>query len=122
MLAKNIEEVVLKRVDGKIGGQMKEIRNDIHSLNVKTKDLKTNLINNGEEVTHVKDVVAKKANFSDLLHFIEKKADKADFKELHDIISSPRETHGDAFDLSESQRVKTRRKATSFSKMKTPGR
>ena len=69
---------------------MKEIRTDIHFLNETTKDLKSNIISNGEQVNHVKDVVAKKANFTDLVHYFDKKANKTDFKEIKEALSSPK--------------------------------
>ena len=35
---------------------------------------------NGEQVGHVKDVVATKANYTDLIMYFDKKADKQEFK------------------------------------------
>ena len=41
-------------------------------------------------MTHVKDAVAKKANFTDLIHFVDVKADKSSVKQIHEILSSPK--------------------------------
>jgi hypothetical protein len=39
---------------------------------------------------HIEDIVAKKANFTDLLHHVDGKADKKDFKQIQEILTSPR--------------------------------
>ncbi len=43
-----------------------------------------------EQVDHVKDIVATKANFTDLVKYFDKKADREDFKELQELVESPR--------------------------------
>lgn len=45
---------------------------------------------NVEQVDHVKDVVAKKANFTDLVQYFDRKADKEEFRELVEMVESPR--------------------------------
>lgn len=49
-------------------------------LNRKTSEINTNVKMNGEQVGHVKDVVATKANYTDLIMYFDKKADKQEFK------------------------------------------
>jgi hypothetical protein len=61
---------------------MNNIKEDISSLNRKTSDINSSIKYNKEQVTYVKDVVAKKANYTDLVMYFDKKADKEDFKEL----------------------------------------
>lgn len=44
----------------------------------------------------MKDLVAQKANFSDLVLFFDQKADKADIVELHDLVlESPKGSNSD---------------------------
>ena len=66
---------------------MRQIRGDITQLNRKTSEINTNVKLNGEQVGHVKDVVATKANYTDLIMYFDKKADKQDFKQLQQLFS-----------------------------------
>ncbi len=59
---------------------MKQIRSDICELNKRASDINKSVMINEENVGHVKDVVATKANFTDLVMYFDSKADKKDFK------------------------------------------
>lgn len=121
------EEAVLKKVEHKVGKEMKEIRGDISTLNRKTSEINSNVKLNGEQVGHVKDIVATKANYTDLIMYFDKKADKQEFKELQELFSdSPKGSNNNVEDLfkHETQRKTTeerRKRRSSYSKrMTTP--
>ncbi len=87
---------------------MRQIRGDITQLNRKTSEINTNVKLNGEQVGHVKDVVATKANYTDLIMYFDKKADKQDFKQLQQLFSdSPKGSTNFNINEYESQRKLT---------------
>lgn len=59
---------------------MKEIKGDINLLNARLTETNNNVKFNREQVSYVKDVVATKANYTDLIRHFDKKADKEEFK------------------------------------------
>lgn len=104
---------------------MRQIRGDITQLNRKTSEINTNVKLNGEQVGHVKDVVATKANYTDLIMYFDKKADKQQFKQLQQLFSdSPKGSANFNINEYESQRKLTeqkKRRRSSYSKrMTTP--
>lgn len=62
--------------------QLKVIENDIREIRGKIKQSNSDIIVVCEQIRNIKDVLSRKANFSDFIQFVEKKADKEDFKEL----------------------------------------
>ena len=63
------------------------------SLNRKTSEINNNVKVNKEQVGYVKDIVSTKANFTDLVMYFDKKADKQDVQDmLHEFaaIDSPK--------------------------------
>lgn len=81
-LIQKIEESVLKAVTKKVDAQIKAIEQDIRSIQVKTKGLRNDIVSICEEIQNMKEVLSKKANFTDIIHQVEKKADREDFREL----------------------------------------
>lgn len=67
---------------------MKEIRVDISTLNKRASELGKSVRNNFEQLTHVKDAVSSKANFSDLVQGFDRKADRQDFLLLQDLVGT----------------------------------
>lgn len=55
---------------------MRQIKSDIQALNGKISEVNMSILVNREQVGHVKDLVATKANYSDLVLYFDKKADK----------------------------------------------
>lgn len=81
-LIQKIEESVLKAVTKKVDAQMKAIEQDIRSIQAKTKGLRNDIVSICEEIQNMKEVLSKKANFTDIIHQVEKKADREDFRDL----------------------------------------
>lgn len=81
-LSHTIEESVLKAVNKRVEAQLKVIENDIREIRGKIKQSNSDIIVVCEQIRNIKDVLSRKANFSDFIQFVEKKADKEDFKEL----------------------------------------
>ena len=81
-LIQKIEESVLKAVTKKVDAQIKAIEQDIRSIQVKNKGLRNDIVSICEEIQNMKEVLSKKANFTDIIHQVEKKADREDFREL----------------------------------------
>ena len=81
-LIQKIEESVLKAVTKKVDAQIKAIEQDIRSIQVKSKGLRNDIVSICEEIQNMKEVLSKKANFTDIIHQVEKKADREDFREL----------------------------------------
>lgn len=81
-LIQKIEESVLKAVTKKVDAQIKAIEQDIRSIQVKAKGLRNDIVSICEEIQNMKEVLSKKANFTDIIHQVEKKADREDFREL----------------------------------------
>jgi hypothetical protein len=55
---------------------VKQLRVDVTQLARKSEEMRVNLRGNIDEVEHIKDAVATKANYSDLVMYFDKKADK----------------------------------------------
>lgn len=81
-LIQKIEESVLKAVTKKVDAQIKAIEQDIRSIQVKAKGLRSDIVSICEEIQNMKEMLSKKANFTDIIHQVEKKADREDFREL----------------------------------------
>lgn len=79
-LIQKIEESVLKAVTKRVDAQIKTIEQDIRSIQVKSKGLRNDIVSICEEIQNMKEVLAKKANFTDIIHQVEKKADREDFR------------------------------------------
>jgi hypothetical protein len=67
---------VLKVVNKKVESQLKVIESEIKANRDKIKGLNRDMAVICEEIKNVKEVLAKKANFSDIIHQFERKADK----------------------------------------------
>jgi arsenate reductase-like glutaredoxin family protein len=61
---------------------LKVIEGDIKSNRDKIKAIKGDVVSICEDIRNVKDILSRKANFTDIIHQVERKADKEDFKEL----------------------------------------
>lgn len=70
----------MKKVQARFSKQLKEIRLDIVSNNRKINEINNTLYDTINDVTNIKQTVSKKANFTDLIGSLDKKADKAEYK------------------------------------------
>lgn len=58
-----------------------------------SKNLTTGLALANEEISSMKDLLSKKANFTDVVHYIESKADKNDFREIRSRLNDNAQVH-----------------------------
>lgn len=71
------------------------------NLNKKTSELNANVKSYEEKIGYVRDLVASKANYSDLVLYFDKKADKQDMKDLQElVVESPIATQSAIFEES----------------------
>ena len=73
----------MKVVNKRFDFQLKQIDKSIRENGENIRQVRIDLVNVEEEVKNMKNILAQKANFSDIVHHVEKKADKEDFKELN---------------------------------------
>lgn len=80
----------MKKVQVRFSKELKEIRLDIVSNNRKITDISSTLSDTINDVTNIKETVSKKANFTDLIGSLDKKVDKAEYKDIQELINSPK--------------------------------
>lgn len=70
------EESISKAVNKRFDLQLKAIDKDIRANAQQIKFIKENIGLVEEEIKNIKNLLAQKANFTDIVHHVEKKADR----------------------------------------------
>jgi hypothetical protein len=87
-LTECIKGEIISGVDKGILAKINKSENDIKNVFATCKGLDKKIAANQGEIVIIKDMLSKKANFSDILKHVEGKADKGDYKELKNLIEA----------------------------------
>ena len=82
-IVQTVEEAVVKVVNKRFDFQLKQIDRSIRENGENIRQVRIDVTNVEEEIKNMKNLLSQKANFSDIVHHVEKKADKQDFKDLN---------------------------------------
>jgi hypothetical protein len=92
-LSNSVEEKAFKAIAKKIESSFHCFETDLMESREIVKSLTTGLGLANEEISSMKDLLSRKANFSDVVHYIESKADKHDIREIRTRLNENSQSH-----------------------------
>ena len=81
-ISQTVEATVMKGVSKQVEMQLKIIENEIKTNRDRIKAMNNSFGLMSEDVKNIKEILARKANYTDIIVHVEKKADKEDIKEI----------------------------------------
>jgi ribosomal protein L34E len=88
-----VEEKAFKAIAKKIESTFHCFETDIMESRDLIKSLTASMALANEEISSIKDLLSRKANFSDVVHYVESKADKHDLREIRSRLNDTAQTH-----------------------------